>query len=159
MANSLENALLKCVTYVQKMCVKRPQLENWFWKRLNNRLEKKKKKKILLDWTSSVTRSLCKFSFKTFSITETKENKARVSGNCWRLKFQRRRSHSCFFFFKKCGVTSFLVTSEWAWTSQFSEHRRVYACWRNRETQMGGERGDGGKGSEDRELWNKTWLG
>ena len=34
------------------------------------------------------------FSFKTFSIAETKENKARVSGNCWRLKFQRRRSHS-----------------------------------------------------------------
>lgn len=158
MANSLENALLKCVTYVQKMCVKRPQLENWFWKRLNNRL---KKKKILLDWASSVTRSLCKFSFKTFSITETKENKARVSGNRWRLKFQRRRSHSCFL--RNVGWHNF-----WLHLNEHGLHSSqentggcssLYACWRNRETQMGGERGDGGKGSEERALWNKTWLG
>lgn len=124
----------------------------------------KKKKKILLDWTSSVTRSLCKFSFKTFSITETKENKARVSGNCWRLKFQRRRSHSCFFFFfRNVGWHLF-----WLHLNEHGLHSSqentggcssLYACWRNRETQMGGERGDGGKGSEETELWNKTWLG
>lgn len=41
MVNSLENALLKCVTYVQ-MCLKRPQLENWFLKLLTNQVEKKK---------------------------------------------------------------------------------------------------------------------
>ena len=139
MVNSLENALLKCVTYVQKMCLKRPQLENWFLKRFNNQ---SRKRKSLLGLTSSRTRRLPYSSpLKHFPSRELRKTKL--------LYLETVGVWSCSggkaTVFWTCGVTSFLVTL--GWQGLHSSGRStggcssLYAsCCRNGGTHTGKER-------------------
>ena len=89
------------------MCLKRPQLENWFLKRFNNQ---SRKRKSLLGLTSSRTRRLPYSSpLKHFPSRELRKTKL--------LYLETVGVWSCSggkaTVFWTCGVTSFLVTLGW----------------------------------------------